>query len=420
MTMKYKILISVILILSVMLALGCSDRATETGETTELERGVFTHHQHVFFDELKLQVRNSESFAPYQHYLPEITWRGDHPVPLLVLLAPEGGDEYFYVHHGLGELASEMIDNDEIEPMVIVTLASEANEVFGGFFYAGDQLPGGKYDDIFASKLLAHLVTVLPAQIVDDPSKHGIGGIGMGAYGAFRAALLNPGDWGSVSAVDGPLDFDGVDGTSGLISLMDSVFVEQPTLTQANFRWEFDSSSSNPISRLFCGAALAFTPHDQDLDSLIIEEIYTNQGESVQRKRLSLDSLRGTIYHIISDSTTLIDSIITLESNDLDFHIPFSYDSRPYDPIWDIWMVENLENLYTGSELINTDVWIGTSPEAKWGYHDMTMSWVTTLGSTVDSVYEYEGYDGSPATNHQYVYNLLREMLLFHDASFRK
>jgi len=202
---------------------------------------------------------------------------------------------------------------------------------------------------------------------------------------------------------------------SGLIDLMDSVFVEQPNLTQANFRWDFDSSSSNPVSRLFCGGGLAFTPHDQNLDSLItVSSVQTPIEVTID------EDLRGTIPHILADSVTLIDSIITRDDKDLDFHIPFSFDSRPYSPIWDIWLEENLENLYTGSELINTDVWIGTSPEAKWGYHEMTMSWVATMGPDVATVYEYDGDDGRPATHNQYVYDLLRKMLKFHSESFSK
>ncbi len=418
--MKYKILTSVMLTLSVMLIIGCSDRAVEPNET-KMDLGTFTHQNHVFED-LQLQVKNSNGLAFYQHFIPEISQDNmDHPMPLLVLLAPEGEDEFFYVHHGLGELASQMIADGEIEPMVIVTIPPEAISVFGGFFYAGDQFPGGRYDNIFADSLLPHLIGRLSGKILDEPSKRGIGGIGMGAYGAFRAALLSPGQWGSVSAVDGPLDFDGADGSSGLIDLMDSVFVEQPYLTAANMRSAFDSSSSHPISRFFCGGGLAFTPHDQDLDSLISIEIRQLPSDLTEQRVIHLDSLlRGSIYHILADSTTLIDSLITQDAHDFDFHLPFGPDSIPYFPIWDIWMEENLENLYTGSELMNTDVWMATSTEAKWGYHDMTTSWAATLGQDIVTVHEYEGYEGRPATGNQYMYDLLRDILKFHSESFNK
>jgi hypothetical protein len=48
------------------------------------------------------------------------------------------------------------------------------------------------------------------------------------------------------------------------------------------------------------------------------------------------------------------------------------------------------------------------------------MSWVSTLQTNGYSpeVYQYDGYDGKPATGNEYVYDLIREMLIFHSQSF--
>jgi len=420
---KHKILIVGLLALSVALIWGCSDRSTEPDQLT-YDASTFTHFTHQFYHELIVQVGNGHQLQPLMFYIPEVALDMNHPVPLLVLLAPEGEDEYFYIHHGLLGLYQEMLAKGEIEDMAIVTLPPDGiAPIFGGYFYAGHGLPAGKYDDIMGSKLWEFLALdrLRGALVVDNPSKRGIGGVGMGAYGAFRTVLRNPGFWGSVSGADGPLDFDGADENSGLIALMDSVFVEQPNLTQANFRTEFDSSRSNPISRLFCGGSLTFSPHDQNLEDLVIEEVVQYPGQLPQT-RISLDEdLRGTAGYIIMDSTTLVENVIKQDKRNMDFHLPFSFDKRPYRPIWDLWQENNLERLYTGSQFANTDVWIGTSEDAKWGYHDMTMSWANTLGDNiVDELYQYSGTESRPATDNEYVYDLLREMLKFHSDSFNK
>ena len=64
--------------------------------------------------------------------------------------------------------------------------------------------------------------------------------------------------------------------------------------------------------------------------------------------------------------------------------------------------------------------WIATSPDAHYGFHEMTMSWVSTLQANgyAPEVYQYDGYDDKPAVGNEYVYDLIREMLIFHSQSF--
>ena len=420
---RHKLLVLGLLALSLALIWGCSDRLTEPTKLT-YDAASFTAFNHQFYDELKIQINNEFQLQPMMFYIPEVAWDLNHPLPLLVLLAPEGEDAYFYVHHGLLGLYEEMKAEGEIGDMVIVTMSPEGiAPVFGGYLYAGEGLPGGKYDDIMGQKLWDFLANdrLAGTIILNQQSKRGIGGIGVGAYGAFRAALLNPGFWGSISAVDGPLDFDGADGNSGLIPLMDSVFAEQPGLTQADFCTAFDTSRSNQISRFFCGASMAFTPHDQNIESLLIEEVVQWVGTLPQMRITLNDSLRGTAPYILMDSTTLVQNVVKEDARNLDFHLPFSYDQRPYQPIWETWLDNNLESYYTGVQFPGTDIWFGTSEDAKWGYHDMTMSWANTLGpNLVDEIYEYSGSIDRPATGNQYVYDLLRKMLKFHSDSFYK
>ena len=68
--------------------------------------------------------------------------------------------------------------------------------------------------------------------------------------------------------------------------------------------------------------------------------------------------------------------------------------------------------------LSDVNIFIATSSQAKWYYHEMTEAWISNLGSNVDEVYRYQGYGGNPATDNQYVYDLLRRMLKFHSDNF--
>jgi hypothetical protein len=84
-------------------------------------------------------------------------------------------------------------------------------------------------------------------------------------------------------------------------------------------------------------------------------------------------------------------------------------------------MDNNLENMMTGNEFDGVDIWVATTPEVHYGFHDQTMSWVATLQSHgyTPTVVEYIGNSESPATAHQYIYERMREMLKFHSDNFR-
>jgi len=435
-----KYIILVVGLLALMLP-GCSDRTVDKTQM-ELQRGVLDPEQeHVFQPQLVLQTSgNKLALFQFTTYIPQVTlpyYAGGQArqVPWLILLAPEGEGHNYYLDHGLAELVDELISTGEIEPMAIVCIGND--RTFGTFFYGGRSfgdrelivngggdkfLPGysygaGFHDQVLGDSLIPYLEFSRGEWLITgDSDKRGIGGIGTGAYGAFRAAIRNPGLFGSVSGIDGPLDFDGPNGTSGLISLMDSVFVEQPTLTSDElFISDIDSSGAYPITRLFMGGSMAFSPHDTIIDVEI-----RRVNDSI---RIILDAAtRGQADYIITDSATLVSNIITAGDEDLDFHMPFNFSQRPYAPIWDaLWLPQNLENLLTGGQLSGKDVFVGSSTEAGKTYREQTLSWVSTLqaAGVNPQVYEYSGYEGRPATGTQYTYELMREMLIFHSNSFQ-
>jgi hypothetical protein len=447
---KYIITTTALLVLAAFFAVSCADRGTNVPETSKeklVDRWqIFPQGNHVFAPpnddpsnspQLLFQVRNVNSIQEMAIYVPREAWpppTGEGlPVPLLVLLPPQDGSKYFYFNHGLLELAQEMLVDGEIEPMVIACLGND--RIFGGYFF-GNSYPAGFYDDIIGTPegegLVTFLTNLVPS-IIDSPDKRGIGGVGMGGYGAFRAVLKHPGVFSSVSVTDGPLDFDGSDGNSGLINLFDDALVEQEQVwankpdeqTQGlpfAFPDNFDTSFAAPVSALFTGGSLAFSPND----TLVTYDItFPNQTSRIVN---ILDRYKR------GDSATLVTGIIKEDAGAWAFHLPFDGSGNVYrgpsgpggpDDVWGLWLENNLETILgdVGASALNgVNMWFGTSEEATWGYSDMTESWISTLtlNGFSPEVKEYGGYDGKPATQHEYLYDMLREILIFHSDNFAK
>jgi hypothetical protein len=403
---------------------GCDDRGRNLPPAVSVPENGVNPENHVFStsqveDEpnLLFQIRNPFGILFMETFIPRQSLGEPKPIPTLILLAPENGRDSYYFEHGLFQLAQEMIASGEIQPMMIVCVGND--QTFGGYFY-GNSYGAGFYDRVLGPEMVDYLSNFYP-WFINSPDKMGIGGIGEGAYGAFRAAIQNPGIYGSITAADGPLDFDGPGGGGGLIPLIDSVRLnEQPNLDPQYFKNSptapnnpgFDTASTNPISRMFVGGSIAFSPHD------------TNLTYSLTFPNPSTISLTVLSRDQISDSTTLMPNIIDQQNYNLHFHLPFDSTFTLYQPTWNRWLANDLERLHNASPtpqpLANVDIWLATTDQARWGFDDMTVSWMRTLrglGYVVED-YPYEGYEGNPAEGGEYVYDLLRQMLLFHNEAF--
>ncbi len=417
------------LMLSLMIVTGCDDRGTNVPARPVLDRGTAWIEAHVFSPQLRFQFDNELERFPLWVFIPEVAadppFGESRPVPVLILLAPQFGDQFYYANHGLKTLLKEMIADGTIQPMIVACVAS--NSTFGGYFYAGgtnfENLPhptSGAYDYIIGN--LQDTLGLVPflrreLHVLPGRQKTGIGGIGMGAYGAFRAALINDTTFGSITVTDGPLDFDGAPGLgNGLVDLFDDALMEQGLLG-GDIRNLFDSSSSTPLSNMFIGGANAFSPHD----TLIYHRMFY--------------PVKSTPYPIV-DSTLKFDSTYnsTLITGffgpggapyPFDYHLPFTANGSVYAPIWDnFWMTEDLENLLGNATngLAGVDIWIGTTNQAKYNFYQQTQSWINTLTSApynyTVTERPYQGTPEQPATEDQYLYDLLKEILIFHSKSF--
>jgi hypothetical protein len=426
---------------ALLLVVGCSDRGTNVPSSSDDGHFGMMVADHVFVDslvtgprQLLFQIGNVPAIMPLRIYYPRDTsttsipdkWKGKK-MPLVVLLAPRDGDQYFYFNHGLMQLANEMIANGSIRPMVIACVPN--NQVFGGYFY-GDSDPAGHYDEIIGDSLVSHLQSVFVGVLKSDPAHQGIGGVGEGAYGAYRAALKHPGTFAAIAATDGPLDFDGDGGANGngLIDLFPSAIAEQQAIynpakhhDSAYFYKAFDTSTIAPLSRMFAGGALAFSPHiTATADSFYF----------VSNTRRTWLRITDTI----PDTMTLITGCITgqklndtamfnpgIGNVDWDFHLPFDGAGAKYDYIWNnYWLPNNLENIHTAGALSDVKLWFATTPQAELGYYGQTQSWIATLKAAGYPVIEKKvvGYDGISAINSQYLYDVMRDMLIFYSNSF--
>lgn len=409
---KYNMTLAAFLLsILLLIVFGCSDRGVNGPDSITIQEGGISPQNHVFYDELLFQINNEFQLLQMAVYVPKVAIEpisgGEvKKVPLLILLAPQDGNRYYYVTHGLQQVADKLISEGVIEPMAIACIGS--NNTFGGFFYSGHYPNSGDLDTIFGTTLLEYLRNSYPF-LLKEQSNTAISGFGLGAYGAFRSALRNLGTYGSVSAVDGPLDFDGADGNSGLQDLFADALTEQGLLN-GNLQ-SFKSADTLHLSRMLIGAAYAFSPYDTLYDWHF----------DVDLGAVKIDN----VYSIDSDSTTLVSSVYPLVGNrsNGDILLPFTADGQTYHPIWDnFWLPNNLENLLTPGAFNGVDLFVATSNEYTFGnYHQQTQSWINTLSQnyTVNTM-TYEGYDGHPAENGEFVYDLLKDILIFHSNSFSK
>ncbi len=422
------------LLITLMIVAGCDNRGTNVPDRPVLDRGGIWPIDHVFSPQFRLQFQNESENLPMWVFVPEVAWpapRGEsRPVPVLILLAPQFGNKFYYANHGLEELLKEMITDGTIQPMIVVCVANDAE--FGGYFYSGGtnfenlaSPTSGAYDNVIGNLQEAlglvpfirrSIINVLPGR-----QNTGIGGVGMGAYGAFRAALINDTTFGSITVTDGPLDFDGSPGFgNGLIDLFDDALLEQNALN-GNIQ-NFDSSSAWPLSNMFIGGAFAFSPHDTVVYHHMVQP-FVPVGQPQADAYPVVDS---TITFDSTYNNTLVTGFFGPGTPyRFDYHLPFTLNGQADPFIWpNFWMTEDLEGLLDSAtnKLDGVDIWIATTSEAKYNFYQQTQSWINTLTSAPYNynvtVRPYQGVPGQPASDDFYLHGLLREMLIFHSNSF--
>ncbi len=413
----------------------CSDRGNSiVVNEFETTAGVFSH-DHEFDEELGFCMFTDVGkfrHLNYQIYVPpgykSIT--AGVPYPVLYLLSPYGDTEMFYISRNLKEIADGMIATGEIKPMIIICV--NGYNGYGGSFY-GNSYAGGKYVDAIASiqgepttgSLIDYIDAVL--NTISDgrfPGKgranRAISGVGMGGYGAMRMAITYSENFGSVSAVSAPLDFDGATGNGGFVELFRQILQNANPTTHAEYK-QLDTSYSFPLQTMVFAAAASFSPHDTDY---INPEWYPFdwQHPTEPQQWNSDDTLR------ITDTLTYFEPFGPISA--MKYHLPFYYNAGAtgvnanftYQPIWSLWLDNNIESILAdhSGALDTTDVLLMTTADARYNFYQQTLDFSQHLtGLAVEhDLNTYSGYEGYEATGERFFYDTLRDLLKFHSDRF--
>jgi putative esterase len=404
-----KLAILMVVPLMVLVFYSCSER-DNTIVSTDYNRGILYSGSSVHYLTSYLNAEMFEQhniafqiYTPYGYKDPSL----GEPVPVLYLLAPYGGDQDYYINHGLVDIADRMIGTGEIRPMVIVSI-SGLNK-YGGYFY-GNQSAGGLVAQAIGDivdpvqcfdGLTATLLDYFNCALNTLPENRGyraISGIGVGGYGAMRIALEYSENFSSVSAISAPLDFDGIYNNTGFKTLFTEIMDEFPddpdSLEYYYRRLKYDINK--PLQSMIFAAAVAYSPHD----SGIVDTV-----------------------NVINDPDSYFSETATEA-----FHLPFDETGQVRDNIWNLWQRNSIQNIvadYIGA-FDTLDVMLGYSWfNHDYGFNEQTKSIRYLLertyglipGTDFDTLF-YEGYTGYDATYNQYTYDLLPKILKYHSDHF--
>ncbi len=417
--MSKKIIFVLSVLLTAVLICGCTDRGDNIVRPNYGVRngfqGAFTlrtgHMESRFlafsmFDNVyKQPLIDIKVYVPKEYPLDNETF----PHPVLFLLSPFKGSAQYYLNHGLAQIADRMIESGEIEPMLIVCI--DGSHGYGATFY-GDSWAGGKYAAAIGredgSTIDGSIYDYIKGNLKTDTSRSawGISGFDIGGYGAMRIAIEYSENFGSVSAVSAPLDFDGASGTGG--------FVEQFPLIVARLQAEgvdfkdMDTSSAYPMRTVVMGAACSFSPHADYINPIWFGEepwsedtvyfddtltLFTPEGQfssvafhlpfdengNIPFDSFSVFTYFDSLYQY--DSLYLLDSIFSYDST-------FSIDTTIIDPdtLIDTTLVSvdttllNVDSTFTG---VDTLLFVDTTMDTCGFYDSVWYMWLDNNMSAI-------------------------------------
>ena len=364
----------------------------------------------MFFEAHKFRKVRVKAYTPPGYKHPN----EGAPYPVLYMLSPYGETEEFYFNHGLQDVADRMIAAGEIVPMIIVCI--------NGFY--GNSWAGGRYVDIIGTiqneaatgSLIDYMdnafntISDLRYGTGAGRVNRAISGVGMGGYGAVRIAVAHSENFSSVSAISAPLDFDGATGNGGFVPLFEQIIANLDTIDYE----DMDTSYNNPLRTMVIAAATSFSPHDTAYEG---RRFYPFDWQHPTDPQLwnADDTLR------ITDLNTYFEPEGPLSP--LKYHLPFDANGDPYNPIWSLWLDNNIESIMAGfpGALDTTALLLITTPDAKYNFYQQTLDFSNYLtGQSIPhDLKTYTGYEGYDATGERFFYDILQDILKFHSEHFR-
>ena len=435
----FTILLAVVV--AVFLAVGCTDK-TKDNPTRPMvaEHGLPMINPWGFYS-IFFSTARDPGYMPSLTYLPPgYNWSGGggRSYPVLYLLAPFRGDERYYFEHGLAQVADRLLAEGKIEPMLIVSI--DGRSLWGGSFFTNSLAQGRHFtalvkDTTFDITLYVNLDNFTGPErgpktlysnglvprfdgwylTIAEPGARGISGVGSGGYGAFAAALKTD-LFGSVSAVNAPLDFDGANGDGGFAALLqdakrtwwDSIVV---TGTRVDTLYAFDTSLTDPMRSMIVSAAAAFSPH---YTSVRVDSVYDDQFGSQTWAYKPLDSL-----------TTDMSTYLRRHK----VHVPIDSLGNVNNLIWQKWMENNIENIYTtdpaayASNFKDLKKLLVKSDQAEYRFGEQMdgfIAFLDAINDTNHTVMEFNGNARLTGTSDHFLYDILEDILIFHSQAFQE
>ncbi len=380
-------------VIGLMMVISCSERTNPTDFPKINERGFKNDGVYLYKRAYNVIQEHAGwsffNFSPEKNfftkiYTPPAYFDQGPPFPILYLLEDFRGDENYYFARMVQHIADSLIYEGEIKQFFIATV--DVSTPYGGSWFVDNEFFGwfetmvtDEWINFLENQLEGHL------NVIKKRDSRGIGGFGMGGYGALKLAAKHPDLYASVSASDPAGKFEGDGDLKGIDALIDKLFEEQnwtAPITVSEFR-ELDTMNLRddyPYTMLFLSMAQAFSPHPFE-------------GEPG-----------------FEDSTTFMPFY--------GVDMPFDYNGNLYQPIWDKWIANDIDNIFAeyGGNYDSISLYIEYSDTNQFTFNEQAQSIMNTcdqLGIEYSSG-EYSGYSGYPALDGRFVYDRLVEILKFH------
>jgi len=446
--MRSRIVIIVLAVaLSALFLAGCTDKTKDNPTRPDIpDQGLSGWLDAMQTFALAFSTSMDPGYMVYQGYTPpEYDWAGGggRPYPVLYLLSPFRGDERYYFEHGLAEVADRLLAEGKIQPMIIISIDGQSQ--LGGSFYT-DSWQQGKYftalvedqtypdvrfiDDygiytedgqpfdgyktLYSTGLINRVDDWFHTTV--DPRARAISGVGMGGYGAFNLAV-NTDLFGSVSAVNAPLDFDG-SGSNGFLTLINEnipshwLNIDTTETGRVDTTYAVDTSQTDLAMSLIVSAAAAFSPQPTDCD---IDSVYVTERDQI----LVWD------FTVTDSLTDDMRSYLPLHR----IHVPFDSTGAMNPFIWGKWMDHNIQNMIeapgngTAQHFLNDmDKMLIWSRDAEFHYDQQMLAFAQYLRENTDttklSVMDFAGNGSLSGTADHFLYDLFEPILVFHSSHF--
>ena len=357
-------------------------------------------------------LRTSKTYRP-----PGYRDKGEgRPYPVLYLLLNFGGnggnggnddvtDEYYF-EVGLRRIADSLILGGVIKPMMIATV--DLYNAYGGSWYQSNNIQG-MYEDCM-TEFVAYTDTATNFSRQNGRLSRGVSGVGMGGYGAIYMAMSHPELFSSASSINGHLAFTTASPThdfKGIEEWIPYVFAE-------NF-----VTPLSPYVPPTDEAALPYYSMSPNINRALFKP-YTNLMFSMAAAFSPFDPATATL----NDSLTWMNAAMAGgQDRSWKVAMPFDWAGQIWPSAWSKWQERDVAQILSRNPVALADIQVlvmsGTSTnfnilQQNRVFHDVALA----RGASTVEYREFDGYEGYPTVQRNYLDRTIRDILIFHSEHF--